>query len=222
MKTLWFVPCSAAYRPLLLRHFLPSLVETGMAGKVDLAVIDLQPMIASGFRRFDSIIPQLDCAANYGRPCIVSGADFRFYRDFLPELHNFHDMIHTSLDRIEVSPVLCSDFLAFIINWRTLQMFDLWEMANSTVSDDQVALNDMFGRFSYPGTGPRLSNHGLPEDFWTIGLGGIPRTWEPGDTVPEPPANIALHHGNFTVGVANKLALLDAVRARVEQRNKTP
>lgn len=216
-RPIWFVPVSVEYRPLLLKHFLPSLVETGMAGKVDLAVIDIPPMATSGFRRFDGIIPLLESPGNYGRRCIISGADIRFYRDFLDSVFPAHDCLSTSLDRTVGGTVLCSDFLAFTINWRTLSMFDSWENENTTAPDDQVALNTLFGDYCDQSILPPLSHIPLTESFWTIGLGGIPRTWVPGDAIPEPPADIAMHHSNFTVGIENKLALLDAVRARVEQ-----
>ena len=49
--------------------------------------------------------------------------------------------------------------------------------------------------------------------YWTCGR--MSKIWEPGQPVA-PPAGMLVHHGNWTKGIANKLALLDAVaQARV-------
>jgi hypothetical protein len=49
----------------------------------------------------------------------------------------------------------------------------------------------------------------LPSRYWTAGLSGV--IWESGMPV-SPPADLLVHHANWTIGVANKLALLEEVR----------
>ena len=49
----------------------------------------------------------------------------------------------------------------------------------------------------------------LPERYWTFGRNDM--HWKPYMTV-NPPTNLLMHHANWTVGVANKLRLLEAVR----------
>jgi hypothetical protein len=50
----------------------------------------------------------------------------------------------------------------------------------------------------------------LPDRYWTVGQTG--RHWNPCDPV-RPPSDLLMHHANWTVGVENKMALLELVRS---------
>jgi hypothetical protein len=55
----------------------------------------------------------------------------------------------------------------------------------------------------------------LPVEWWSAGAQTW-SVWTPGAPTPQPPKGIVAHHANWCVGVADKLALMDAVRAKVE------
>jgi hypothetical protein len=61
----------------------------------------------------------------------------------------------------------------------------------------------------------------LPRRYWTIGLEST-YVWDGKDVkdILGPPQDIVLHHGNYTVGVARKKALLDEVKRRVYLRKR--
>jgi hypothetical protein len=53
----------------------------------------------------------------------------------------------------------------------------------------------------------------LPSSFYTPGLSRL-AVWRPGDPV-RPPRDIEMHHANWTLGIANKISQLEAVRRAV-------
>ena len=59
----------------------------------------------------------------------------------------------------------------------------------------------------------------LPECYWTHGRSG--KIWNPGDPL-SPPSHLLMHHANWTHGMTNKLALLDAVMTIHEHRTAAP
>jgi hypothetical protein len=62
---------------------------------------------------------------------------------------------------------------------------------------------------------PEVRRVMLPPRYWTIGQTG--KHWAPGEPV-DPPADLRMHHANWTVGVENKIALIKAVRGKMESR----
>ena len=159
--------------------------------------------------------------ATCDRDLVISGCDFRFYRKFA-----FDDMAAPGAlvsFTSDAKDVFCTDVMAVRrapigLGVYTNAFFDAWITACEVggFPDDQVALNWIIRVLR-----PQVAM--MPPRFWTIGLSAdLARCpWQPGDVVPEPPADLAIMHGNFALGVPNKLALLEAVRVKVEARNKT-
>jgi hypothetical protein len=114
---------------------------------------------------------------------------------------------------------LCAGFLVCRANERT---HALWRDIVRYVEDrpgrhDQHALNELLNGL----TGKEIGNaYGvrwryLPESFFGPGP-QLGRTWEPGQPVKVPQGTV-MHHANWTIGVANKLAQLRAVREIVRR-----
>jgi hypothetical protein len=59
----------------------------------------------------------------------------------------------------------------------------------------------------------------LPASFYTPGLSRRGE-WQPGDPI-HPPRDIEMHHANWTIGIANKVAQLEAVRRAVLARRQS-
>jgi hypothetical protein len=58
----------------------------------------------------------------------------------------------------------------------------------------------------------------LPRSFYTPGMSRR-AVWRPGDPV-HPPRDIEMHHANWTLGIAHKIAQLEAVRRAVRARGR--
>ncbi len=205
--TPWFATCSDAYRPLLEQHFLPSFESSGLSKHYDLHVLPL----GEGLTHL-AVMEILLAALPRDKLSVASGVDFRFYDDFNAVMMLRDDTFFaaTSMDAPDIH---CPDF---IISSGKPLFFDFcadWlSEARRGKEDDQVVMNWV--------NDWRLNSlHKLPNQFWTIGLTPpLDRyPWQKGDRVPEPPEDIVLHHSNYVAaGVENKLALLEAVRLKVQ------
>ncbi len=219
---LWLTPVSPAYMPMFKRHFLRSLDETGMLDKVELRTLEL-PAMHPNFKQPGS--NEADCETirrvlailreNVGRHVIYSGCDMHFYGDFLGELSkavmSTSPLIVTSMD----SPTVhCVDFMSFIVTHGVIEFYLRWiELQKDGPMDHcQDTFNSPLlskGLF-------RIGISALPLTYWTIGLENLPRTWQAGDAIPNPPRDIRMHHANYALGSENKTYLLDEIQKRVE------
>jgi hypothetical protein len=57
----------------------------------------------------------------------------------------------------------------------------------------------------------------LPETFWSVGQSNGGQVWKSGQPV-DPPQGIIAHHGNFTVGLPDKLELMRETKRIVNER----
>ncbi len=150
-------------------------------------------------------------AANLGRRMVVTDVDWRFYANVaLDLLAVVEDEMFTPADRIAGGLVRCTAIQSFIASERIVQFYDTWlvECANPKWAHVQESFNALLE--SFPGLRTKVLD---PEKFWTIGLGYLVHCpWTPGDPVPAPPATLAMHHANYTVGAADKLILLEKIR----------
>lgn len=167
---------------------------------------------------------------NWGRVFIYSDVDIQFFgktEQLIDAAIRNRDLVAqrdarpwmTVLHHPQFSGHLCAGFLACRGNDRTLR---LWQAVLDHVrgrpdQHDQQALNQLLNRR----TGWRLPNRFgvrwgyLPDAFFGPGpqLRGV---WEPGMPLAVP-RRIVMHHANWTIGVANKVAQLTAVRTAVAQ-----
>lgn len=146
---------------------------------------------------------------------VISGCDFRFYRKITAQELIPESGIYMTKD---AENVFCTDLIAATkYNWDE-GILDLWIRATElgSFSDDQVALNWAIKAMDFP------VKTLAPDRFWNLGAAPdlVRCPWQPGDLVPEPPEGMAMMHGNFTIGVENKLALLEAVRLKVAARKQ--
>ncbi len=153
-----------------------------------------------------------------GRIIVMADCDMKIYRDFWPEIEALTDapdfQMATSMDRIGADPVHCAGFIVCRSTPEVREFFAAWlEACNGA---DIGSVQNPFNALIHGGS---LKVDALPKTFWTIGLGELARSWEPGDAVPIVPIGIYFHHANFTVGERNKRALMAAVALKV-QKNK--
>jgi len=217
-----------SHRLLLRRHFLPSVPSdlTPIIQQFDQPIINKQNGEHSsgvyGKNGFNEavelkIIYLRECIQNEietgGEPFIFSDVDVRFYgpiaESALQGLGN-HDIAFQQ-DR---PGGCCTGFMVIRPNLRNISLFEqTLSVMKQLGTEDQIATEVVLKRSTHDWI------H-LPErKFWSIGQ-SVRQTgcaWIPGQPV-DPPSELLMHHANWTVGLDNKAALLEIVRARMESR----
>jgi len=137
-----------------------------------------------------------------GEVIALSGCDSVFYGDPIDELRirlEYSDFLAVN-DLDAPAPVrlcACLQVMRCTANVRAYQ--EAIAKRAGKGSDDTI-MNELRHMVTWKAL-PR-------ERFWSIA-----RAWKPDEPVPTPPASLVWFHANWTVGVQNKLALLDAVDA---------
>jgi hypothetical protein len=221
-----FACYTPSHLPLLDRHFLPSL-PSGLGGtgnptlflNTKVLLRELPQCSATGAFQSDGF--QATCLAKVGYilevlasrlatacaapPFIFSDVDVRFYGDPTADLLQL--LGNNDIAFQDDGPAgACTGFM---VMRPTSRVLEYWRKVSEWMRDtnqlDQDAANRLLETHFAPAWGL------LPERYWTVGRKG--GTWAPGDSVA-PPADLMVHHANWTVGIANKMALLEAVRAK--------
>ncbi|MEQ8718844.1 MAG: putative nucleotide-diphospho-sugar transferase [Acidimicrobiales bacterium] len=182
-----------------------------------------------------------------GEIAIFSDVDIRFFEGFTPELaRELLGDRDIAFQQGSLSGTLCAGFYIFRVGDRARSFFQRVEayLTPDYVGDDETAMNEELrvpllrgmGKIDSLGERPRrlafdaltafharrprpadqLSWRLLPSYIWNPGL-SRPREWRPGDPL-RVPRTIHVHHANYTVGVANKLAQLAEVDRIVASR----
>jgi hypothetical protein len=203
--------------PLVSNVFLPSLPATWSRNGV--ALFDSEVVLkqlpqrtvtgsygTDGFNAtcMDKVDLILGAIEREREPFLYSDVDVRFYGPVVDDLMaclGDNDMAC----QWDGQGGMCAGFMVIRPSDRA---YSLWrrvrdEMKKGPSLHDQDMLNlgikDLLAVACVP----------LPTRYWTVGLAGS--VWRPGRPV-NPPADMLVHHANWTIGVANKLALLEAVR----------
>lgn len=199
---------------LLEGHFLPSW---GLSGLELVAPIKLQQRSSTGefesdgFQQtcIDKVDVILQACATETEPFVFSDVDVRFYGSLVETMTKHPMQLCQMAFQNDHGGGACTGLMwlrpceAVREFWKNVRSRMLTE-----VQMDQDAANRVINSL-----GARICYDILPDSFWTFGATG--RHWEPGMPV-NPPANLLVHHANWTKGIANKMELLEAVRTKVE------
>jgi hypothetical protein len=211
---------SPSHRPLLERHFLPSIPDG-----FDVVLRKFDQICASGEYRSTGwkdavkvkILFILEAIERESEPFVFSDVDVRFY-DFRPE-HLVHAMLDESgktLDlrcqndnQDDVNKTFCAGFMFIRPNPTTSRLFQLTLDAIPEHNSDQEALN----KSALPAL-HSIAASVLPLDkYWNIG---------PCWNGAKPPIDIIIHHANWIVGVNNKMKQLEDVASTIANSKNIP
>lgn len=220
-----------SHLPLLKDHFLPSVEpEFGRAildhrntPKIDqpeefnvrvreLSAQDECDFGTSGFRQacVDKVHFLREVLAHETEPFVFSDVDVRFYGPVVDDLLKCLGDADMACQWDGPYGGECTGFMVIRPNDRTRA---LWTMVQDCMHKtglmDQDALHSVLISHLRHDVAVEI----LPERYWTFGRND--QHWQPGMPV-NPPADMLVHHANWTVGVPNKLRLLDAVKAEHE------
>ena len=211
-----FTCYSPSHAEMFNQHFLPS---------VSLSGLDLQP---------PSILPQVcptgvyespgfqeTCLAKMSylhnillvetEPFVFCDVDIRFYGRVVEDLIEIGEKTDDAADGDGPNPLFQSDgpggpctgfMLWYPSPWAVELVEDVISVMAEKHIEDQIGMHHVLRARG-------LTAGLLPDRYWTVGQTG--RHWKLGDPV-RPPSDLLMHHANWTVGVENKMDLLERVR----------
>jgi hypothetical protein len=204
---------SPTHRRLLEEHFLPS-IPSGF----DVVLRRFDQVCASGDYKSEGwgeamknkIGLILEAIDHESEPFIFSDVDVRFY-DFGPE-HLSREMSEENGNLPEIrfqndNGGCCSGFMFIKPCQRTKSLFQTVLEAIPRFNDDQDALNGHALPLLLKTESTKMIRTSLlPRRYWNIGP-----NWD--GLVPN---DITIHHGNWVVGVDNKLKVMDDVLRKLK------
>ncbi len=211
----------------LFEHFLgPSLRKHFLCDKRNRLVVSEGDQITAtgcfadeGFNRTTIHKVRLWIRAteeNPHEPWIYSDPDICFYRPFARELRRYaerYDLAGQS-DKSQYFEI-CTGLFVAKSSGRLLEFFRAIEhlMSTTDIHNDQLAFIRVSREF------PDLSLGLLPRAYWSLHWSTRGNVWEPGMTI-KVPFFIRAHHANYTLGVGNKMRLLQEVKKIVDSRHR--
>jgi hypothetical protein len=139
--------------------------------------------------------------ANYGSWFVYADCDIQFFGNIMQDIE---DRIEPGLDIIcqEDCGTICAGFMAINASLKMYNFMNTVELYHRQ-SNDQIVINQLRNMITF-----KL----LPRDrYYTVGNYNRGMVWNDGDPIIGT-ENAVMHHANFTVGVTNKLAMLDQVK----------
>lgn len=206
-----------SHRVLLDHYFLPSLKSIN--DDFDIEVIEFEQdgheshYMGSGWNTMMLNKVHLILRAieeNWGSVFVYADVDIQFFRPFAKDVltllgdNDFVVQRNYPDDR-----GYCAGFFICRANEKTQQLWQkiLDDMHANPRYDDQTPMSKNLKE----GTIPGLLYAPLGLEFFNIGI-LTDRRWNPGEEF-QIPANIILHHANWTVGMDNKIKQLEYVKA---------
>lgn len=224
-----------SHRRLVEQHFVPSIPpslvlrelrefpQPSVSNNPYVTVDSSGVFDAAGFneavvRKVDHIIEVIRDRLALGRlqPFVYSDVDVRFYAADIGERLAADLGEHDIAFQDDGPGALCTGFMVMRACDATLRLFELArDVMIKDKGHDQDAVNKVLRD---DGANPVCSWRMLDQVYFSVGqtYDTAEGRWLPGCPIFVPPG-IRVHHANWTVGIDNKLALLEAVRERVDQ-----
>jgi hypothetical protein len=143
---------------------------------------------------------------NYGKWFIYADCDIQFFNNIKDDINNYINIGEKQdIDMFcqEDCNSICAGFLLLKSSKKVHDFIDLISKERHKFNNDQLAMNQYanYIRYSF-----------LPRNiYYTVGNYNGGRVWNDGDTIYLP-NKILLHHANFTIGVKNKIIMMDEVK----------
>ncbi len=158
-------------------------------------------------RKIDYILYSLEHTKEHGI-FIHSDIDIVFYdkiKTDILNLMNGYDILFQR-DSKDNNHSLCMGFFACVKNDKTVDFFKNIYTNLHKYDNDQTAVNSLIKKYN-------LKYGNLPNNYYSVGVeNGL---WE-GDEDIKIPEKILIHHANFTVGVENKIKLINLVKSKIK------
>ncbi len=203
---------SQSHRTMLDSYFMPSFREH-LSRRFSLEVAEIPQFCTTGsynsrgFRKATKwkLKRIIDCIRQHWDEVLVfADCDIQFFADFSEDLitrMEEYDIVFQ--DDVKM---MCTGFMGIRCNTRALSLFEQSVRSSGRFSNDQLAVNHWLQRTS----GVRFT--ALPRRlYFNIASVNGGTVWE-GDRALELPAEMVLHHANWTVGIERKMEMMRWVR----------
>jgi hypothetical protein len=208
-----FTCLTPSHGPMFDQHFAPSVPLSGLVLQPPRILEQKCPTgvyESAGFQEtcMDKMRYLLNILEVETEPFVFSDVDVRFYGRVVEDLM---ELAGDSDDEKAPNPLFqsdgpggaCTGFMLWSpCPWAVSLVEDVIQTMGEKHIEDQIGMHHVLRAL---GLTPAL----LPSRYWTVGQTG--RHWNPGQPV-RPPHDLLMHHANWTVGVENKMDLLQLVK----------
>ncbi len=113
---------------------------------------------------------------------------------------------------------VCTGFFYCRVNEKTKDLFNEGLKILNSFRDDQDCINFILKNKMIPNIKYKL----LPEEYFTYGKYASQRgmLWNGEDVNFQIPQNMIIYHANYTIGIKNKINLLQLVREKYQSKNE--
>jgi hypothetical protein len=217
---------SESHKPLFEKYFLPSYKEQNKGKDFSLYVSEMDQISENGsystvgFRESTSdklkVIIQA-ISDNMGERIIYCDPDIQFFNGFKEDILKYNTLqpevdIFCQCDtpRCPENVILCTGFMVLTCTQKLKTVFENALTHIDKFEHDQYAFN----YFAKKALNWRI----LPEEkYYTIAYNTGNVVWN-GEEYNNIPDGIIMHHANWTVGVNNKLKLLEYIKSELSRK----
>lgn len=206
-----------SHQQLLNDWFLPSFNETNKNMELIITKFDQQcksgvymsdGWMKSMHDKVDLIIRGIE--ENWNEYFIHADCDIQFFgdieKDIFEQIEN-EDILGIDDNPIDRNSEICCGFLVCKGNDKTLSVFKKVKELMSGQYHDQFVFNKIKNNF--------VSSKKLDFKYYEITHGNGPIIWDPSIPILKLNKNILVHHANWTMGVDNKIKMLETVKGLV-------
>lgn len=209
--------CSESHTVLRNNYFLPSIKDNfDIVLRTADQLCKTASYLEEGWNTFmvkkvEFIIDAIK--ENWNKIFVYSDVDIQFFKSFEGEIENLILNKDIVIQKNDHFGNYCAGFFICKGNDSTLKLWS--EIKNKMLKnpnlDDQIPLNDLLKYNIF-----KVKHASLPNEFFQPGL-DVLRRWQPSNEI-NVPKDIIMHHACYTVGLDNKIAQLEYVKSKVENK----
>lgn len=160
------------------------------------------------FKKIELIIENID--VNDKNIFVFSDCDVQFFDDFEYDLENYDILFQEDYKNYKCAGFFICKQTEHVLNFFKLVRNEFLKYKNGKI-DDQWVINKLLENNEYS-----LAYGFLPPNkYWSVGNATGGHVWN-GQNI-EIPNDLTTHHANFTIGLENKIKLLNIVKQKNEK-----
>jgi hypothetical protein len=155
------------------------------------------------FKKIELIIENIDL--NDNNFLVFSDCDVQFFSELEFDIENYDILFQEDYKNYKCAGFFICKQTQKILDFFSLVKNEFKKIKNGKI-DDQYVINQLLKESNI-----NLNYKFLPSDkYWTVGNSTYGKVWDGQDiTVPN---DLIMHHANFTIGIKNKINILNLVK----------
>jgi hypothetical protein len=163
-------------------------------------------------KKIEWIIKNID--PNDDEPLVFADCDIQFFENINEELGEYDILFQEDIGSYCAGFFICKQNLLVLEFFK--YVYETLEINLDGIIHDQTIINHLLFNNIFPNIKVGLLDR---NKYWTIANSNGGRVWN-GEEINNIPDNIIMHHANFTVGIQNKLQLLNKVKEKNENNQR--